>query len=49
MIAGAVEEADLPVETPALRAVGGVSTTTLAFSFFCHVIEVADLRLSLTS
>ena len=33
MIAGTVEEADLPVETPE-RAVGGVSTKTLAFGCF---------------
>ena len=48
MIAGAVEEADLPVETPE-RAVGGVSTKTLAFGCFCHVVEVPNLRLCLTS
>ena len=48
MIAGTVEEADLPVETPE-EAVGGVSTKTLAFGCFCHVVEVPDLRLCLTS
>ena len=48
MIAGTVEEADLPVETPE-RAVGGVSTKTLAFGSFCHVVEVPDLTISLTS
>ena len=48
MIAGTVEEADLPVETPE-GAVGGVSTKTLAFGCFCHVVDVPDLRLSLTS
>ena len=48
MIAGAVEEADLPVETP-VGAVGGVSTKILAFGCFCHVVDVTDLRLCLTS
>ena len=47
-IAGVVEEADLPVETPE-GAVGGVSTKTLAFGRFCHVVDVPDLRLCLTS
>ena len=48
MIAGAVEEADLPVETP-VGAFGGVSTKNLAFGCFCHVVDVPDLRLCLTS
>ena len=48
MIAGAVEEADLPVETP-VGAFGGVSTKNLEFGCFCHVVDVPDLRLCLTS
>ena len=48
MIAGTVEEADLPVETPE-GAVEGVSTKTLAFGCFCHVVDVPDLGLCLTS
>ena len=48
MIAGTVEEAYLPVETP-VGAVGGVSTKTLAFGCFCYVVEVPDVRLCLTS
>ena len=48
MIAGAVEEADLPVETP-VGAFGGVSTKNLVFGCFCHVVDVPDLRLCLTS
>ena len=48
MIAGTVEEADLPVETP-VGAVGGVSTKTLALGSFCHVVDVPDIRLCLTS
>ena len=47
MIAGAVEEADLSVETP-IRAVGGVSTKALAFGCFFNVVEVADFRLHIT-
>jgi len=48
MIAGTVEEAYLPVETP-VGAVGGVSTKTLAFGCFCDVVDVPNLRLGLTS
>ena len=48
MIAGAVEEADLSVETP-VRAVGGVSTKALAFGCFCHLVEMADLGFHITS